>query len=159
MLLGIRIPPGVSRGSPVPNGATGLRNAYLSLILNDDPPATIENVAPEGKLPAPPGKIYGISVGAGLAGFVDTQAVAKIPDDLYNTVLDTGHPGAWIDLFSKDPRIPQYANTIVPFAPDHQNIVFCQSGWGDGFYPLLATRATDGRMTALHLDFGIIYHD
>lgn len=144
---------------PYSNGHTELRNAYLSLILGEEPPLTVEYVTPEGKPPAPPGKIYGLSVDAGLAGFVDTQAVAEIPDDLYNTVLDTGHPGAWIDIFSKDPRIPKYANTIVPFAPAHQNIVFCESGWGDGFYPLLATRAADGRMTALHLDFGVVYRD
>ncbi|MEV6769328.1 hypothetical protein AB0N05_11965 [Nocardia sp. NPDC051030] len=38
-------------------------------------------------------------------------------------------------------------------------MVFCESGWGDGFYSLLATRAADGRITALHLDFDIVYRD
>ncbi|APA97812.1 DUF4241 domain-containing protein [Nocardia seriolae] len=144
---------------PYPNGDTELRNAYLSLVFSDDPPVMVENVTPEGKPPAPPGKIYGVSVDSGLAGFVDAQAVAQVPDDIDTTVLETGRPGAWIDLFSKDPRIPKYANTVVPFAPDHQNIVFCESGWGDGFCPLLATRTDDGRMTALHLDFGVVYRD
>ncbi|MFI9509622.1 DUF4241 domain-containing protein [Nocardia sp. NPDC052566] len=131
------------------------RNAYLSLVLADEPPDAIEYLTPEGKPPAPPGQLYGVSVDAGLAGFVDAAAVADLPADFSTKVVETGRPDDWITRVGASQL--GYLNTVVPSAPGQENIIFCASGWGDGFYPVLVTRAADHRITGLHLDFGVVY--
>jgi hypothetical protein len=140
----------------VTGGGAERRNAYLSLLLSARPPVTVEYLTPQGQPPPVSNEVYGITVDAGLAGFVDAAAVAAIPEDFHELVLENGRPDAWITLVDNELHC---VNTVVPFAPNRENIIFCTSGWGDGFYPLLATRGDDGRIIGVHIDFQVVYVD
>jgi hypothetical protein len=40
----------------------------------------------------------------------------------------------------------------MPLASNGENVVLSHSGWGDGFYPVLASYAADGTLLGIHID-------
>ncbi|KXO98171.1 hypothetical protein AXK60_14875 [Tsukamurella pseudospumae] len=116
------------------------RIAYLSLVLSDRPTTRVELAVPPGK-PAPTGdKVYGVAVDAGMVAFADGAAIrAYLPTD--------DDPSAFIKGSGMFP---------IPGAQHGENIAVSDSGWGDGFYPVLVTRAADGSPTGLHIDTQVL---
>ena len=162
----VRIPPGdhpvavtIADVSTQRDGSH-LREAYLSLIISDAPPATIEPVpGPDG--PPEPGSFFGVAVDAGTVAFFDADAVeTSMPNDgdtWYDEVFDTGEPGSWFDIMdSEAPLRPGTANIEMPSAQAGENVILAHSGWGDGLYPLLQTLDADGRLTGVHIDLQVV---
>lgn len=139
---------------------THLVEAYLSLVLSDEPTVTVEPVpSPDG---APePGSIFGVAVDADAVAFFDAEAVeTSMPDDgdaWYDDVFNTGEHGSWFDILDSDgPLHAGAANIVMPLATAGENVVMTRSGWGDGVYPVLQTRDADGRLTGVHIDLRVV---
>jgi len=127
-----------------------LRESYLSVIIHDGDPVVVENVRPEGVTDqewldaGAAGEYFGIGVDAGTVGFADAAAIpTAMPEgDWYEDVYDSGEDHSWFALMdSRDHLIPGAANVEMPLATNGENVVLSHSGWGDGFYPVLASYA------------------
>lgn len=144
------------------------REMYLSLCIS----ASIEVVRrllvpcrPDGsQYPEPEtGKYYGVAVDAGTICFVDDDAVQRcMPTDegsWLETVFDNSSPDCWFKRMDSSEHIgPGLANIVLPNAISGENVVICQSGWGDGFYPVVGGYDADGRLVAVHIDL-LIFDD
>lgn len=134
------------------------REAYLSVVLSETPPASAEHARDlEGTFTGTQ-DLGAVPVDAGTVAFVDAEAVSRcMPDptasNWYEEIYDSGDPGSWFNLMD-DPGHAhrQCANVVMPLAPDGENVVLAHSGWGDGLYPLVFTRAVDGSLTGVHID-------
>lgn len=138
-----------------------MRESYLSVIIGEGEPVVVENVRPEGvsdqewQDASSAGEYFGIGVDAGTVGFADASAVptAMPPGDWYSDVYDSGEDHSWFALMdSRDHLIPGAANVEMPLAVNGENVVLSHSGWGDGFYPVLASYAADGTLLGVHID-------
>ena len=126
--------------------------AYLSLVLADGEPASVEAAQP----------VRGrgiVCVDAGAVAFVDHHAVATAmpPQDDWYDVFDSGEPDSWFSLMdSPDHYRRGAANIVMPRAGAGENVVLSYSGWGDGVYPVMLTRDADGAPLGLHIDLGVV---
>ena len=126
--------------------------AYLSLVLADGEPASVEAAQP----------VRGrgiVCVDAGAVAFVDHDAVATAmpPQDDWYDVFDSGEPDSWFFLMdSPDHYRRGAANIVMPRAGAGENVVLSYSGWGDGVYPVMLTRDADGAPLGLHIDLGVV---
>ncbi len=126
--------------------------AYLSLVLADGEPASVEAAQP----------VRGrgiVCVDAGAVAFVDHDAVATAmpPQDDWYDVFDSGEPDSWFSLMdSPDHYRRGAANIVMPRAGAGENVVLSYSGWGDGVYPVMLTRDADGAPLGLHIDLGVV---
>ena len=126
--------------------------AYLSLVLADGEPASVEAAQP----------VRGrgiVCVDAGAVAFVDHDAVATAmpPQDDWYDVFDSGEPDSWFSLMdSPDHYRRGAANIVMPRAGAGENVVLSYSGWGDGVYPVMLTRGADGAPLGLHIDLGVV---
>lgn len=136
-----------------------LREAYLSLILSDVPPVAIEAAVHSGGSAdeLANGNFYGIPVDAGAVSFFDSGAMDQhlaraTAEDLEDQSED------WIDLlYSEGADLPYGAATAqYSTAQGFATIIFTQSGWGDGFYPVLRTVDKAGRTLGLHIDLQVV---
>ena len=163
----VRVPPGdypvrvtIADVSEEQDGSH-MREAYLSLVMSDETPTLVE-AAPtlEGEPLA--GEVYGVSVDAGTVAFVDADSVTRcMPEDStswYEDVFDTDYdPNSWFALMDAYKPLPAgLANVVMPRATAGENVVLAHSGWGDGFYPLLQTKDSEGNVTALHIDLLVV---
>ena len=129
--------------------------AYLSLVLADGEPASVEAAQP----------VRGrgiVCVDAGAVAFVDHDAVATAmpPQDDWYDVFDSGEPDSWFSLMdSPDHYRRGAANIVMPRAGAGENVVLSYSGWGDGVYPVMLTRDADGLPHGLHIDLGMFAWD
>ena len=126
--------------------------AYLSLVLADGEPASVEAAQPVRG-----GGI--VCVDAGAVAFVDHDAVATAmpPQDDWYDVFDSGEPDSWFFLMdSPDHYQRGAANIVMPRAGAGENVVLSYSGWGDGVYPVMLTRDADGAPLGLHIDLGVV---
>jgi hypothetical protein len=136
------------------------REAYLSVILSDAEPATV-GPAPGPGGPSDEGAFFGVGVDAGTVAFVDADSVARCMPaggtDWYEDLYDSGEPDSWFSVMDADAPLPAgLANIVMPRATAGENVVLAHSGWGDGFYPLLQTRAADGHVTGIHIDLRVV---
>lgn len=135
-----------------------LRVAYLSIIVRDEPAAGIEPVTPVGK-PAPePGRMYCFGVDCATVRVADAVAARHINELPYEQT------SGWFDdavFAERDYSTPEsYAaprNVPMFAATSGENYVMCPSGWGDGSYPVFATRTAHGELCAVHIDFEVVY--
>ena len=128
------------------------REAYLSLVLADGEPASVEAAQPVR------GRGF-VCVDAGAVAFVDHDAVATAmpPQDDWYDVFDSGEPDSWFSLMdSPDHYRRGAANIVMPRAGAGENVVLSHSGWGDGVYPVMLTRDADGAPLGLHIDLGVV---
>ena len=126
--------------------------AYLSLVLADGEPASVEAAQPVR------GRGF-VCVDAGAVAFVDHDAVATAmpPQDDWYDVFDSGEPDSWFSLMdSSDHYRRGAANIVMPRAGAGENVVLSYSGWGDGVYPVMLTRGADGAPLGLHIDLGVV---
>lgn len=141
-----------------------IREAFLSVVLAEGTPASVEPAESEGSGPPPIGEYFGVGVDAGTVGFVDAAAVADgMPEDArswYDEVFDSGDPDSWFALMDANNDCPPgAANIVLPRARNGENVILSHSGWGDGFYPLVVTRDTDDRVLGVHIDLLVVGPD
>lgn len=138
------------------------RVAYASLLLADRPEVARRVLSPgrspdEAVTELAPGEFFGFLVDAGMAGFVDGDALGygMPPDgDWYETIFDNGTPTSWFALMDDPGHIREgIANIPLPLAQDGANIVVFHSGWGDGHYPTIGGYDASDMLVAVHLDF------
>lgn len=165
--LVFRIPPGtypvkvtVADVSDEGDGSQ-LRESYLSVILHEGEPVVVENVRPEDVSDqewldaSAKGEYFGIGVDTATVGFADASAIATTMAEGsgYEDVYDGGADHPWYALMdSHDHLIRGAANVELPKAADSENVVLSHSGWGDGFYPVLASYAADGTLLGVHIN-------
>ncbi|GAB3170957.1 hypothetical protein GCM10027059_38350 [Myceligenerans halotolerans] len=129
-----------------------LRESYLSVVLHDDAPvAAVRLGIPEGKDTPEDGAWYGTGVDAGTVAFADATAAEALPRS-FDSSLEETHD-RWMDLLD-DPRHhgKDRANAPLPGVAGGENVVLTHSGWGDGFYPVITTHDSDGRLLGVHID-------
>lgn len=141
-----------------------LREAFLSVVIAEGMPASIEPAESEASGAPAPGKWFGIGVDAGTVAFVDATVIETgMPEDSstwYEDVFDTGRPDSWFaQMDGNDNCFPGTANIVLPRASNMENLVLSHSGWGDGFYPLAVTRDRDGHMLGVHIDLLVVGPD
>ncbi|WBQ05587.1 DUF4241 domain-containing protein [Kribbella sp. CA-293567] len=135
-----------------------LREAYLSVVLAEGEVTTVTAAARAGEVPED-GKYFSVPVDAGTVGFADADAVASAmpAGDWYEDVYDNGRDDSWFALIdSKEHLIKGCANVVMPAATAGENVVLAHSGWGDGYYPVLSTSDSDGRLLAVHIDLLVV---
>jgi hypothetical protein len=137
-----------------------MREAYLSVVLSESEPASVEAAPKEAGRPGD-GRFWGVGVDAGTVAFVDADAIPRcmpaIGSDWYSEVFDTGGADGWFAQMDADSPYPAgTANIVLPRATDGENLVLSHSGWGDGFYPLLQSVTADGTITAVHIELLVV---
>jgi len=136
-----------------------LREAYLSVVISNAPSISRSVIVPHGKLAPQAPEFYGVAVDAGTVAFVDEENARNLmpSGDVYNEVFDSGRADSWFNQMDSESPLPKgYANIRLPLAKNGENIVIAHSGWGDGFYPVLATYDELGRLTGVHIDLQVI---
>lgn len=138
-----------------------MREAFLSVVLAEGTPASVEPAQSEGAGAPPAGEWYGVGVDAGTVSFVDVDAIGPgMPEDAsswYQEVFDSGREDSWFNRMDADDPLPAgTANVILPRAANGENLVLSHSGWGDGFYPLVVTRDADGAILGVHIDLLVV---
>lgn len=133
------------------------REAYLSLVLGDGKPVTVEEAVEVS------GPDWGVAVDAGAVALVDHEAVATampaVEDgaDWYSDLFDSGEADSWFNLMdSSEHYRAGMANIVMPLAEAGENVALSHSGWGDGVYPVVLTRDADGLPVGLHIDLGVV---
>jgi hypothetical protein len=173
-----------SDGTPVE------RNAYLTLVLDEAYWAkrttapgkttlrylhlTLDGHVPEEVDLMNEGEFAGVPVSAGTCALVDDGALAEyMPPDLpgegwADTVFDHGLEGSWFDAMDATFPLPHgCANLPLPLATTGAwgtpNVVLAESGYGDGYYPVIGEydpmSLKEGHMphlVAIHVDFGVV---
>ena len=130
------------------------RNAYLSLVLADGEPTAVEAAVPLRG----PGHV---GVDSGMVAFVDAQAAVAMADLADGANLyDDFEPEPWcVPVDSPEHYREGMANIVMPLEREGENIIMVSSGWGDGYYPVVLTRAADGAPLGLHIDLGVVGED
>lgn len=136
-----------------------LREAYLSVVLEDGTSVRHEVLTPDGREPAAEGYYYGVPVDSGTVGFADADAVGRcMPhiDTWAHGVFDTGTPQSWFHLMdSAEHLVAGCANIVMPLATAGENVILSHSGWGDGLYPVVGSYDATGRLLAVHIDLQV----
>lgn len=146
-----------------------LREAYLSVVIaegeavalrpaavaemdddedeDDDDDQVIEDGEP----------MYGIPVDSGTVAFVDADAVDEAMPEDTEPVFDSGKDDSWFALMDSAEHFREgCANIVMPLAENGENVVLAHSGWGDGFYPVVATFDADDKLLAIHIDLLVV---
>ncbi|TDT75739.1 uncharacterized protein DUF4241 [Arthrobacter sp. AG258] len=143
--------------SPEQDGSH-LREAYLSLVISETDPVTVE-AAPGPDGPPPPGYFFTVPVDAGTVAFVDADAMLRCmpdPSTWYEGLFDSNDANSWFSLMDAERPYPAgTANIVMPLAPNGENVVLSHSGWGDGHYWLLQTKDGAGNLTGIHIDLAV----
>ena len=95
------------------------------------------------------GGTYGVGADAGTVAFADKEAAQ--PSASWEAEHGNDYIDEWIMLLSSDRLQGEAVNTEMPWAKNGENIVFCLSGWGDGFYPVVLTEDADGNLLGAHI--------
>lgn len=143
----------------VPQDGTHSREAYLSLIFSDEPPAALEPAVHllGSRDELTDGNFYGIPVDAGAVSFFDADSMDRHLALTDPEAMEEQSEG-WIDLlYGEDDELP-YGAAIAqyPTGDGDAAIIFTQSGWGDGFYPVLQTLDSRGNLLGLHIDLQVV---
>ncbi len=138
------------------------REAYLSLLLNDGVVSSVEAAASVRGIPEP-GEYWGVGVDAGTVAFADHEAIGECmptesdENNWYDDVFENGTETSWFSLMDSDePYEAGMANIVLPLAQSGENVVLSHSGWGDGFYPVVVTKDSEGRLLGIHIDLLVV---
>lgn len=96
-----------------------------------------------------------------MVAFVDAEAAVamSVLADGAN-LYDDFEPEPWcVPVDSPEHYREGVANIVMPLDRAGENIIMASSGWGDGCYPLMITRAADGAPLGLHIDLGVVGED
>ncbi|MGJ3508872.1 DUF4241 domain-containing protein [Enemella sp. A6] len=129
---------------PARSEGPGPRNAYLSLLLSSEPVAQYELAGGLGS-----GHDLGLGVDAGVVAFADARVIDSMTDIEWPSDELTDE---WLDRFDQHKSF----NTAVPGSTPETNVVFAESGWGDGSYRVLKGYAADGTLVSLTIELGVL---
>jgi hypothetical protein len=139
------------------------REAYLSLILSDEPAAGWRFLQPrrprEPEQALEEREFIGIGVDAGTVAFVDASAVERLMPDSswYDELFDNDEDDSWFAQMDDPANVRDgCANIALPGATAGENLILSHSGWGDGFYAVIGTCTADGRLTGVHIDLDVL---
>lgn len=133
-----------------------LREAYLSLLFSDEEPASVLPAIPLGRGELAEGNFYGVPVDAGTVSFFDAGSMAdwlraKSGEDIEELTEE------WIDLlWDESEHRSGLATTSYGTESGEHFLPLVQSGWGDGFYPVLKTVDAQGAVLGLHIDLEVV---
>lgn len=130
-----------------------LREAYMSLILADGEAASVEQARNID------GDDCFVGADSGSVAFVDRAAATRVPKDLQDQewFFDRTDPKCWFNFIeSPEHHRVGLANIALASATDGENIVLSGAGWGDGCYPVMITRDSEGKPLGLHIDLGVV---
>lgn len=89
--------------------------------------------------------MFGIPVEEGAVAFADAAASEAMPED------------AKLQLYPEDDESPDMAADVtMGWASNGENVVVSGSGFGEGFYPVVATKDADGSLVAIHVDLMVV---
>ncbi len=138
------------------------RNAYSTMILRPDE-TEVKRVAAIpvtiGKMPVAPlkaGNFYGVGVDAGMICFVDEINLLKFMPQNHDQWFDVYHD-VWLETISPYPaptKSKTFWNLVLPNAKT-ENMIVTESGFGDGWYPIIWGLNSKDEVIAIHVDFGI----
>ncbi len=166
----VRVPPGnypvtVTMADVSPNlDGTHVREAYATVRFAEERDAYRRTLPllREGE-PSPAladGEFMGFPVDAGTACFVDASAVARCmpsADGWYEGIFDNEREDCWFRRMDDPHHLRQgLANIVLPLAQEGENIIIIHSGAGDGTYPVVGSFDAADRLTAVHIDFGVV---
>lgn len=131
------------------------REAYVTIVISEKESVHLAPLLPEepeDDNDEDDGLFYHIGVDAGAVAFHDYNAIekylqecgddyGKFPDGLSEVEISTNEIS--YGVFS-------------PYSEQEGNLIFCHSGWGDGFYPVMQTTDIDGKLTGIHIDLKIV---
>jgi hypothetical protein len=163
-------------GSPV----LDTRTAYVSVLLGAGAEVRRRKLAlvPRGEAPPPleDDEFIGFGVDGGRACLVDAEAAQRSYPNVDawfvrfhpETRAWWGDPpeedGDWFDALygplgsqpqpGEEPRA--VVNLALPHAPEGENVVAVNSGWGDGYYAVVGGYDANGRLAVVHVDFFLI---
>lgn len=144
---------------------------YLHLTSDGHPPHEIPNNEET---------FIGVPIDAGTCAMVDDEALIEgMPSESNEpgwdkALFDHGVPHSWFDAMDSGSPLPQsMANIRLPLLRDttnQSNLVLCESGYGDGYYPIIGEYAFDPTqptaelsarptLIAIHVNFQIIPED
>ena len=129
--------------------------AYASVIISEESAATVEEVIPAGASAPAGDEFYGIAVDGGLAAFGDADAGA----DAWESEAIFAANDAWFDQMYDGTDYALWHLSDFTGSPDGQAVLLCQSGWGDGSFPVMVTRDNGGEIVGVHLDFLVAFED
>lgn len=128
--------------------------AYASVVLSD---AAVTELVPaeavfdadevdEDELPGDDElDMFGIPVENGAVAFADAAASQAMPED------------AVLQLYPEDDESPEmFADVVMGWGSAGENVVVSGSGWGEGFYPVMATKDAQGNLVAIHVDLMVV---
>lgn len=133
------------------------REAYLSLLFSAARPAAVLPAIPIGEREElAEGNFYGVPVDAGTVSFFDAASMADFlransGEELQELTEE------WIDLlWDESEHRSGLGLTHYETASGKHLIPLVQSGWGDGFYPVLKTVDAQGNLLGLHIDLEVV---
>jgi len=156
------------------------RTAYVSVLLGAGAEVHRRKLAllPQGQAPPPleDDEFIGFGVDGGRACLVDAEAAQRSYPSVDawfvrfhpETRAWWGDPpeedGDWFDALYEpldpDPESGEaprpVVNLALPHAPEGENVVAVNSGWGDGDYAVVGGYDADGRLAVVHVDFFLI---
>lgn len=148
-----------------------LREAYLSVVFSPEPAVRYVNAIPTNADPEELDEdddedemFFGVGVDAGTVAFVDSAAAKAVTKhyrengiNFNETFVDNDKPDCWFALMDSPDHFKEgLANIPLPFVSGKENVVLSHSGWGDGFYPVLAGYGTEGELVSYHIDLEIV---
>lgn len=142
---------------------------FLHLTSDGHPPAGLADLYED--------EFVGVAVSSGTCAFVDdTTLVEGMPPDVpgngwADSVFDHGLTHSWFDAMDAETPLPiGMANLPLPLfnqkSSNQPNIILCESGYGDGYYPVIGEYAFDYKnqektypvplLIAIHVDFKVV---
>ena len=131
-----------------------LREAYASLILSGEPEVT------RREMPLLNTTYNAFGVDAGTACFVDEGALATgmPPTEEWEAVFEDDTDTSWFSRMDDPNDIRDgLANVPLPLARNGENLILIHSGWGDGVYGVVGSYNAHDKLTAVHIDFGVVH--
>lgn len=139
------------------------REAYLSIIVRDEPAVAYRLARPVGVGEADPLPIegfWGVGVDSATVGLVDADAaqICVEQDEALDFIWpdDDKAVGWWDFIDDSDHYEVAMANIPIPGCADGASIVISHSGWGDGHYPVVYSYNAADELVACHVDFKVV---
>lgn len=135
---------------------------------------------PPNEIPLDEETFIGVAISAGTCAMVDDEALKDgMPPNVKEpgwdkTLFEHGVPHSWFDQMDSNSPLPHgIANIRLPLIKnqeDDSNLILCEAGYGDGYYPVVGEYAFDPlspeselsahpTLIAIHVDFQVIPND
>jgi len=168
----INIPPGeyeviVTLADVSPNlDGSHFREAYASLIIDSSASESsrefleLTQNGEQSNQPLKDDEFFGYGVDAGTSCFADAETIEQdMPDQdtWYEGLFEHDGGNSWFNQMDDDKLIRNGIANIPLSMNNGNNLILFHSGWGDGFYPVVGSYDSSGRVIAVHTDFYVVH--